>query len=93
MDAGCRQVTWRAELRPRLKRTALIWLAVYPTVLAVLSVLGRYLRDWPLPLRVMGSTLIIVPIVVNVSAPLVEALLSVLQRYWARRGAGGVDHE
>ena len=93
MDAGRRQVTWRAELRPRLKRTALIWLAVYPTVLTVLSLLGPHFRHWPLPLRVMGSTLIIVPIVVNISAPLVEALLSALQRYWARRRAGGVDHE
>ena len=93
MDAGRRQVTWRAELRPRLKRTALIWLAVYPTVLAVLSVLGRYLRQWPLPLRVLGSTLIIVPIVVNISAPLVQALVSAVGRYWAADKERPADHD
>lgn len=93
MDAGCRQVTWRTEPWPRLKRTALIWLAVYPTVLTVLSLFGTHLRHWPLPLRVMGSTLIIVPIVVNVSAPLVEALLSAVQRCWVRVRQGPADHE
>ncbi|PZU26953.1 MAG: hypothetical protein DI584_10430 [Stenotrophomonas sp.] len=75
---------WRAELVPRLKRTALIWLAVYPTVLTVVSVLGPYVGQWPLPLRVLGSTLVIVPIVVNISAPLVETLVSAVRRYWLR---------
>ena len=93
MDAGCRQVTRRIELGPRLKRTVLIWLAVYPTVLTVLSLLGPHFRHWPLPLRVMGSTLIIVPIVVNISAPLVEALLSAVQRYRAGGRHDPADHE
>jgi antibiotic biosynthesis monooxygenase (ABM) superfamily enzyme len=86
-------VTWRSVLRPRLKRTALIWLAVYPTVLIVLSLLGAHFRHWPLPLRVLGSTLIIVPIVVNISAPLIEALLSALRRYWTRDRRGQIDHD
>ncbi len=86
-------MTWRSELRPRLKRTALIWLAVYPTVLTVLSLLGAHFRHWPLPLRVLGSTLIIVPIVVNISAPLIEALLSALRRCWTRSKQGQADHE
>jgi antibiotic biosynthesis monooxygenase (ABM) superfamily enzyme len=84
MDAGCGKLMWRAELVPRLKRTALIWLAVYPTVLTVVSVLGPYVGQWPLPLRVLGSTLVIVPIVVNISAPLVETLVSAVRRYWLR---------
>lgn len=86
-------MTWRSVLRPRLKRTALIWLAVYPTVLIVLSLLGAHFRHWPLPLRVLGSTLIIVPIVVNISAPLIEALLSALRRYWTRDRRGQIDHD
>lgn len=93
MDAGCWQLMWRTELVPRLKRTALIWLAVYPTVLTVLCLLGPHFRDWPLPLRVMGSTLIIVPIVVNISAPLVEVLFSAVQRYWLRARHGPADRE
>ena len=80
-------------LAPRLKRTALIWLAVYPTVLAVVGLLGPRTRHWSLPLRVMASTLNIVPIVVNVSAPLVEALLSAVLRSWLRVRHGGADHE
>ena len=86
-------MTWRSELRPRLKRTALIWLAVYPTVLTVLSLLGAYFRHWPLPLRVLGSTLIIVPIVVNISAPLVELLVSAVWRPAANDRQGPVDPE
>ena len=84
---------WRTELAPRLKRTALIWLAVYPTVLTVLSLLGPHFRHWPLPLRVMGSTLIIVPIVVNISAPLVDALVSAVRRRWAQQAERPADHE
>lgn len=84
---------WRIGLAPRFKRTVLIWLAVYPTVLTVLSLLGPHFRHWPLPLRVLGSTLVIVPIVVNISAPLVEALLSAVQRYWAGVRQGPADHE
>ena len=93
MDAGRRQVIWRTEAWPRLKRTALIWLAVYPTVLTVLSLLGPHFRDWPLPLRVMGSTLIIVPIVVNISAPLVDVLVSAVRRRWAQQVERPADHE
>lgn len=84
---------WRTELAPRLKRTVLIWLAVYPTVLTVLSLLGSHFRHWPLPLRVMGSTLIIVPIVVNISAPLVQALVSAVGRYWAADKERPADHD
>lgn len=84
---------WRTELAPRLKRTALVWLAVYPTVLTVVSVLGPYFRQWPLPLRVLGSTLVIVPIVVNISVPLVEALASEVRRYWLRLCQRPTGHE
>ncbi len=84
---------WRSELASRLKRTVLIWLAVYPTVLTVVSVFGSHFKQWPLPLRVMGSTLIIVPIVVNISAPLVELLVSAVWRPAANDRQGPVDPE
>ncbi len=67
-------------LLERLKRTLLVWLAVYPTVLAVLLLLGDALRGWPLPLRVLGSTALIVPIVTNIAEPLVKRTLSMLTR-------------
>lgn len=67
-------------LLERLKRTVLVWLAVYPTVLAVLLLLGDALKGWPLPLRVLGSTALIVPIVTNIAEPLVKRILSILTR-------------
>lgn len=67
-------------LLERLKRTVLVWLAVYPTVLTVLILLGDALKGWPLPLRVLGSTALIVPIVTNIAEPLVKRILSMLTR-------------
>ncbi len=67
-------------LLERLKRTVLVWLAVYPTVLAVLLLLGDALKGCPLPLRVLGSTALIVPIVTNIAEPLVKRILSMLTR-------------
>ncbi len=72
-------------LLERLKRTLLVWLAVYPTVLAVLLLLGDALRGWPLPLRVLGSTALIVPIVTNIAEPLVKRTLSMLTRRIAKK--------
>jgi len=67
-------------LLERLKKTLLVWVAVYPTVLAVLLLLGDALKGWPLPLRVLGSTALIVPIVTNIAEPLVKRILSMLTR-------------
>lgn len=77
----------RSTLLQRLKKTAMIWLAVYPSVLLVLALVGDLLSDWPLPLRVLGATLIIVPIVANITEPAVRALVTEIQRKWARAAA------
>ncbi|MGE7990192.1 hypothetical protein ACQKPE_03910 [Pseudomonas sp. NPDC089554] len=65
----------------------MIWLAVYPSVLLVLALLGDVLSDWPLPLRVLGATLIIVPIVANITEPMVRTALGAIERKWARIAA------
>lgn len=64
----------------RLKKTALVWVAVYPSVVVVLTLLDDALDDWPLPLRVLGATAIIVPIVANIAEPAVRALASATGR-------------
>jgi antibiotic biosynthesis monooxygenase (ABM) superfamily enzyme len=53
-------------------RTFRAWLAVYPVATLVVWMFGPLVRDWPLPLRTMASTIFIVPLVVMVSTPLVE---------------------
>lgn len=68
----------------RLKKTALVWMAVYPSVLVVLTLLDDALNDWPLPLRVLWATAIIVPIVANIAEPAVRALASATERLWRR---------
>ncbi|WP_269790623.1 hypothetical protein [Stenotrophomonas sp. Iso1] len=73
-------MTLLAVLGERLKRTALVWLAVYPSALLVLSLVGERFRHWPLPMRVLASTLIIVPVVANISLPLVQTVVAALGR-------------
>lgn len=62
----------------RLKKTALVWLAVYPTALVVLLLLGDTLKGWPLPLRVLASTALIVAIVTNIAEPMVKHAVSIV---------------
>lgn len=63
----------------------MVWLAVYPPVLLVVSTVGDLSQDWPLPLRVLGTTIIIVPIVANITEPAVKATVTAIQSAWLRR--------
>ncbi|UEM07601.1 hypothetical protein JL101_032325 (plasmid) [Skermanella rosea] len=65
----------------------MVWLAVYPSVLLVISLVGDVLKDWSLPLRVLGATIIIVPIVANITEPAVKAAVTAIERAWLRRGS------
>jgi antibiotic biosynthesis monooxygenase (ABM) superfamily enzyme len=69
----------------RLKRTAIVWLAAYPSVLLVISLVGDVLEDWLLPLRVLVATGIIVPIVANITEPIARASFTTIERAWLRR--------
>lgn len=75
----------RQTILERLKKTAMVWLAVYPSVLVVISLTGDCMRDWPLPLRVLGATLMIVPLVTNVSEPAVRMAVGKMERQNRRR--------
>lgn len=57
---------------PRYKQAVITWLAVYPALTATLAVLGPLMETWPLPLRTLLVTLLLVPVVVYVILPLLN---------------------
>lgn len=85
-------MTWRPAIVRRLKQTAMIWLAVYPSVLLVMVLAGDRFRPWPLPLRVLASTLLAVPLVVNFSSPLVQFIVASVADAWHRARCSRRNH-
>lgn len=61
---------------PRWKSMFAIWLAVYPLVTTLSSLLGPHLRDLPVPLQTLVMTLLLVPAMTLVMLPLVSRLLA-----------------
>jgi antibiotic biosynthesis monooxygenase (ABM) superfamily enzyme len=70
----------RQVILKRLRTTVIVWLAVYPTVLLIIWLVGDRTQDWPMPLRVLGATLMIVPIVANVSQPAVRTIVGKVEQ-------------
>ncbi|MGI2034368.1 hypothetical protein ACRQ1B_18460 [Rhizobium panacihumi] len=70
----------RQAIFGRLKKTMTVWLAVYSSVLLVISLAGDCMQGWPLPLRVLGATLMIVPIVTNISEPAVRTVMGKIKK-------------
>ncbi|MCK2165950.1 hypothetical protein [Thalassospira xiamenensis] len=73
-------------LMARLKKTTRIWLAVYPTVLVFLTIFGDALKEFPFPLGVLVSTLVVVIIVSNFTDPLVGKVFCYLGRTFHKPG-------
>ncbi|WP_371649377.1 MULTISPECIES: hypothetical protein [unclassified Streptomyces] len=66
---------------PSIHRRAVItWLAVYPTITAVLGLLGPTTADLPLLLRTLILTAIVVPVAAYVLIPLLMKANTVLAR-------------
>ncbi|MAX78695.1 MAG: hypothetical protein CL843_00770 [Crocinitomicaceae bacterium] len=51
------------------KRTFLTWLAIYPKITLLFWLLGDFLVDFPLPVRTLILTLIVVPLLSYVVSP------------------------
>jgi antibiotic biosynthesis monooxygenase (ABM) superfamily enzyme len=49
-----------------------VWLAIYPTITLVLELSGPLIGDWPLPLRTLALTAVVVPLMVFVLLPLLQ---------------------
>jgi len=77
----------------KIRKTLQVWLAVYPCVLLFMGVAGRYLGHWPLPLRVLVATAVIVPVVVNIAAPLVERSIQWLLQRLLERASPSAGHD
>jgi antibiotic biosynthesis monooxygenase (ABM) superfamily enzyme len=54
----------RSATIPRYKLAVIIWLAIYPALTATLAVLGPVITPWPLFLRTLLMTAILVPTMV-----------------------------
>jgi antibiotic biosynthesis monooxygenase (ABM) superfamily enzyme len=51
------------------KRAFLIWLAIYPLIAIIFMVFGGYLAKFPVPLRTLMLTVIVVPLMVYIILP------------------------
>jgi len=60
---------------PRYKQAIITWLGVYPALTVTLAVLGPAMESWPLPLRTLLVTLILVPALTWVILPLLRRML------------------
>lgn len=84
-DRGHRITHVRKVVLERLKRTIIVWLAVYPSVLLVVSLTADWMQDWQLPHRVLGATIIIVPIVTNITEPAVRTAVGKIEEALLQR--------
>ena len=66
---------------PRYKQALIAWLGVYPALTLILAVLGPAMAPWPLPLR----TLLVSLLMVIVLTWLVMPLLMRIFRRWMLR--------
>ncbi|MCU0424006.1 MAG: hypothetical protein MUF71_00135 [Candidatus Kapabacteria bacterium] len=60
---------------PRWKTAIVIWLGIYPTITTVFFLLQPFVAEFPLPLKTLCLTLIVVPIMVWVMLPLLQKVL------------------
>ena len=67
---------------PRWKMMIVVWLAIYPVLTLVLWLVGPTIRDWPVALRTLALTVLIVPLMVYVLIPGIQRLLAP----WLRSG-------
>ena len=65
---------------PRWKTAIVVWLAIYPTITLVLWLAGPRVAGWPLALRTLAITAVVVPLMVYLLMPAFQRLL----RPWLR---------
>lgn len=60
---------------PKWKFAIMVWLAIYPTITLVSFLIGDTIKNWPLPLKTLLMTGILVPLMVFVLLPLLRKFL------------------
>jgi antibiotic biosynthesis monooxygenase (ABM) superfamily enzyme len=66
---------------PRWKFAVVVWLAIYPALTLLLWAVGPEIRGWPLALRTLVLTVVLVPMMVFVLLPALQRVLA----GWLRR--------
>lgn len=61
---------------PKWKFAVMVWLAIYPTITFVSYLIGDIIKEWPLPLKTLIMTGILVPTMVFVLLPILRKLLT-----------------
>lgn len=61
-------------IQTKLKMAFRIWLAIYPSITVFQAILGGWLQQFPLPLRTLLLTLVLVPWVVFAGLPLIQLM-------------------
>ncbi|NJO01576.1 MAG: hypothetical protein HC880_07705 [Bacteroidia bacterium] len=59
---------------PRYKIALITWIAIYPPLTLILLIFGPYLEPFPLPLRTLVLTAILVPMMVYFLVPMLRKL-------------------
>jgi antibiotic biosynthesis monooxygenase (ABM) superfamily enzyme len=54
---------------PRYKQAVITWIGVYPALTLTLALLGPMMEGWPLPLRTLLVTGLLIPVLVWVIFP------------------------
>ncbi|GAA1975714.1 hypothetical protein [Catenulispora subtropica] len=71
------------------RRALLTWMAVYPTITLVQTLLGTHVAAYPLPVRTLVVTALVAPLVVYLVLPTVmKAHAGLLRRLAGRRISG-----
>ncbi len=60
---------------PKWKFALMVWIAIYPSITIVQLLIGEQILDFPLPLRTLIMTGILVPLMVYVLLPLLRKML------------------
>jgi antibiotic biosynthesis monooxygenase (ABM) superfamily enzyme len=67
---------------PRWKFAVVVWLAIYPSLTLLVWLVGPKIAHWPLALRTLVFTVVLVPWMVFLALPALQRLF----RPWLRRG-------
>lgn len=63
-----------------LRRMLVVWLAVYPTITLLLSILGPHVRSLPVPIQTLILSLIMVALMTILLIPAIDRAITRLQR-------------
>lgn len=65
----------RREVPPRWKQAVMIWSVFFPLSVVANYLLGPLISGWPLPLRVLATTVLLTPIMTYLMLPLATRVL------------------